>query len=355
MSSRAIRWCIAGVLLLTLAVPLGCGGDLPQGAIAVVGQVSITQEAFDDLKAAYESAGRAPVDGSSDSDVRRFEQGVAEYLVTMEVLNQRASQYKVTVSEQDVQAEITKLRDMFMDSEERFEEALDKQGLTLQVLTDFLRENLLLERMKSAVTEDLTVTEAEAKAYYEAHESDYVNQEQRETRHILISPYPAGEEGTVTASQTDWEAAKAEADKVRAQIQNGSEFSTQAQKYSDDETTRENGGELGVIVRGQMVPAFEEAVFSLKKGEISLPIRTQYGYHIIEVTDIIPEEQLSYDEVSEGIKSALLERKRDEAWSSWLLQQETALGVEYADGLKPERTTTTSTTESTTTSTSEEE
>ena len=140
-----------------------------------------------------------------------------------------------------------------------------------------------------------------------------MEQESRETRHILIAPVPPAADGTaaITATEADWDAAKAEAEKVRSEIQNGADFVTEAEKYSDDATTKESGGELGTVIRGQMVPAFEEAVFSLNKGELSQPVKTQYGYHLIEVTDITPEKQLAYDEVKENIKSTLLGPEAD--------------------------------------------
>jgi parvulin-like peptidyl-prolyl isomerase len=84
-----------------------------------------------------------------------------------------------------------------------------------------------------------------------------------------------------------------------------------------------------------MVPAFEEAVFSLSKGELSQPIKTQYGYHLIQVTDITPEQQLSYDEVKEDIKSTLLELKQTQTWQEWLADKQAELGVRYRAGLEP--------------------
>jgi foldase protein PrsA len=348
-----IRWCAVGVLLLALAVIAGCGGNLPKGSVAQVGQKLITQEQFDTLKAAEQAAGRAPNRGQK-ADYARFEQGLAEYLVTIEVLNQKAASFSVSVTDQDVQAEIAKVKDMFDDNEERFNAALKKQNMTLEQLTQSTRERLLLERMKAAVTTGLSVTAEEAKAYYEAHKTDYVQQEQRKTSHILISPFQAtGTTATSVPTQADWDAAQAEAEKVRGEIQNGADFATEAKKYSDDATTKDAGGELGLITRGQMVPAFEDAVFSLKKGELSQPVKTQYGYHLIEVTDIVPEKQLSYDEVSENIKSSLLERKQADAWQTWLTKQKSDLGVEYRNGLRPAATTTTATAAAATTSTTQ--
>jgi parvulin-like peptidyl-prolyl isomerase len=125
---------------------------------------------------------------------------------------------------------------------------------------------------------------------------------------------------------------------------NGTDFRTEARKYSDDAATADSGGELGGIIRGQMVPEFEEAVFSLKKGELSQPVRTEYGYHLIEVTDITPEAQVPYDQVKEKIRSSLLATRQAATWDAWLQNTEEKLGVVYKSGLAPARKATTTTT-----------
>jgi parvulin-like peptidyl-prolyl isomerase len=330
---RLLAFCL---LLLPIAAVIGCAEDLPDGAVAMVGQKLVSQDQFDNLKAAYEAAGRAP-DKEQEEEYRVFEQRLAEYLVMMEVLRQEASAFDATVTEQDVQAEVEKIRQYFQGDEDKFNQALEKQNITLEQLTDSLRDGLLLERMKAAVTEDVSVSESEVETYYEAHKADFVESETRETRHILIAPVQLNEDGTMstTPTEADWEAARAEAEKVRSEIQNGADFDTEAGKYSDDASTRESGGELGPVTRGQMVPAFEEAVFSLSKGELSQPIRTQYGYHLIEVTDITPEQQLSYDEVKENITSTLLELKQTQTWQEWLAGKQAELGIRYRAGLEP--------------------
>jgi len=167
--------------------------------------------------------------------------------------------------------------------------------------------------------------------------SEYVEQESRTVRHILISPFRTLAAGTVssTASQGEWEEARSEAEKVRNDIQNGADFITQVEKYSDDDATNENGGKLGAVIRGQMVPAFEEAVFSMQKGDLSEPVKTQYGYHLIQVTDITPKKQLAYNQVKENIRTALLEQKQTQTWEKWLAKKQAELGVSYREGYAP--------------------
>lgn len=332
-----IRRLAVGLLLVPLLFALGCETELPEGAIAQVGAALVSQSQFDDLKAAYEAAGRAPDESKQPEDYRKFEQGLAEYLVVLEVLRQEAATFDVTVTDRDVDEEIAKMKAMFQGDEERFEAALESQDLTLEQLERSIRETLLIDLMKAAVAKDVTVTEEEVKAYYDSHKSEYVEQESREVRHILISPFKTLAGGAVssTASEGEWQAAKSEAEKVRTDIQNGADFITQVEQYSDDEATNEDGGDLGAIIRGQMVPAFEEAVFTLQKGDLSEPVRTQFGYHIIQVTDITPERQIAYDQVKESIRTTLLNQQQTETWERWLAETQTELGVSYLEGYAP--------------------
>ncbi|MBN1632025.1 MAG: peptidylprolyl isomerase, partial [Thermoleophilia bacterium] len=336
-----IRRLAAGLLLLPLLFVFGCASDLPEGSIAQVGTALVSQSTFDELKAAYEAAGRAPDKHRQADEYRKFEQALAEHLVILEVLRQEASALKVSVTDRDVADELEQIKGMFQGQEKRLEAALEAQNLTMEQLDRSIRESLWIERMKAAVTEKVTVTEKEVKAYYESHKSEYVEQESRTVRHILISPFRRLSDGSVssTASEGEWEEARSEAEKVRNEIQNGADFITQVEKYSDDDATNENSGKLGAVIRGQMVPAFEEAVFDMQKGDLSEPVKTQYGYHLIQVTDITPKRELAYDQVKENIRTALLEQKEAETWEEWLADKQAELGVSYRDGYAPSSST----------------
>ncbi len=339
---------LAFVLLVlpSILAVFGCGEELPQGAVAQVGQGLVTQKQFDGLQAAYEAKGRVPDQKTQSKAYRTFQQNLAQYLVMLEVLRQQAPKFGVKVTDKDVQAEVDQIKEMFQGDEKRFDEALKEQKLTLEQFQESLRQRLLIDAMEEAVTKDVTVTEDEVKAFYDSHKGDHTEPETRETQHILISPFAeaASGQGTITPTEGDWEAARAEAEKVRSEIQNGADFNTEARKYSDDEANADDGGELGYIMRGQMVPEFEQAVFSLKKGELSRPVRTEYGYHLIQVTDIRPETQIPYDQVKEKIRSSLLAGRRSATWDAWVQEMEGELGVVYKSGFAPPRKAKTTTT-----------
>ena len=334
------------LLVPLIFVIFGCGGELPQGAVAQVGTSVVSQDQFDKLEAAYQATGHVPDKKTQAKEYRIFQQSLAQYMVMLEVLRQQAPQYGVTITDQAVQVQVGDIKDMFQGDQKRFEAALKTEKLTLAQFTESVRERLLIDKMKSAVTKDVTVSEAEVKAYYDAHKSDYTNPESRVARHILVRPGPkqvAGE-APVVPSEADWEQAKGEADKVRSEILNGTDFAKEARAVSDDEDTKDGGGNLGNVVRGEVVPEFEDAIFSLRKGEISQPVRAYDGYHIFQVTDITPETQMPFEDVKEKILSALLASRQTATWDAWVNATEKKLGVAYASGFAPSsKATTTST------------
>ena len=205
-----------------------------------------------------------------------------------------------------------------------------------------------------------TVPDADIAAYYEENKADYFVDETRTARHILISPAAKDDAGDTTTStdastttttaaptEADWSAALAEAEKVRQELVGGGDWTEVAAEYSDDTGTKESGGDLGTVSKGQMVPEFEESVFSLAKDEISQPIKTTYGYHIIQVTGITEAKQYTLDEVKEDISSILVSDKQGEVWREWLAQTKTELQVVYKEGMEPTTTTTAAATDTT--------
>ena len=107
---------------------------------------------------------------------------------------------------------------------------------------------------------------------------------------------------------------------------------TAAKMYSDDPGSNQTGGDLGTISKGEMVKEFEDAVFSQKKDVISDPVKSAYGYHIIQVTGITAAKQYTLAEVKDEIKSTLLTNKKSDTWAAWIKDQKTKVGVVYAKG-----------------------
>ncbi len=154
---------------------------------------------------------------------------------------------------------------------------------------------LVLDQQKIEST--LTISDAQLRAAYAANMDNFRMPERVHVRHILIK--------TVDKSDAEKKQLLAKAQDILNQLKNGADFATLAKKYSDDPGSGEKGGDLGWVVRGQMVPEFEKAVFSLPPKQLSGIVTTEYGYHIIEVLEKEPAHVKSFDEVKAGLADEL--------------------------------------------------
>ena len=108
------------------------------------------------------------------------------------------------------------------------------------------------------------------------------------------------------------------ANDILSSIIKGERFAELAKTFSMDKGSAQNGGDLGFFSRGRMIPEFEETAFSLKKGEVSTPIKTTYGYHLIETTDKREGSQIQFEEAKENIKNQLVKEKQKTLFESYI-------------------------------------
>lgn len=163
-------------------------------------------------------------------------------------------------------------------------DAAEKAGLEKQPDTkaqiEFQRENLLAQAMFQYLQQTIAVSDADVQTYYDAHKSDY---ETLTARHILIRVKGAPMPAAPGKQELSDEEAKAKAESIRKRLAGGEDFAKIAKDESDDISSGEKGGDLGEFRKGMMVPPFEKVAFELKPGDISDPVQTPFGYHIIQV------------------------------------------------------------------------
>jgi len=152
-------------------------------------------------------------------------------------------------------------------------------------------------------------TQQEIEQYYNTHKSDYSVQEQARARHILIKVAPGAD------AKTD-AAAKARAEDVLKQLKAGGSWTELAKKYSDDPGSKDSGGELGFAQRGRMVPEFDKAIFSQKIGDLAI-VKTQYGYHVVQVEERQAAHTQTLSEVLPTIQATLIRQKSTAAQESY--------------------------------------
>ena len=314
--------------LLALGVA-GCGGDdenVPDGAVAVVDGEEITKSEFDALmtraKSSYTQNKREwPKVGTPE--YKTLQNQAVAYLVQQEKYRQKAEDLDVEVTDKEVDERMQQvITQYFSGKREDFEKNLKQQGLNEEQVRAEIENQVVSEKIYEKVTEGVKVTDAEIQKYYDGHKSDYKVAESRDVRHILVAKKPL-------------------ADDLHTQLQNGGAFAALAKKHSTDPGSKENGGKL-TVRRGETVPPFDKAAFSLKKGELSQPVKTQYGYHIIEaLSDVKPASQTPLKDVKEQIRQQLLQEKRQQAITDWSkeLNDEFDGEIAYQVGYAPPATT----------------
>ena len=322
-------------LVAVLAVLAGCGGggsgEVASGSVASVDGQEISQEQFDALlqqaKRSYTSQKRQFPKAGTD-EYKTLKNQAVQYLVQREEFAQEAEKLGVTISDADIDKRLEQIKKQYFgNSKKRYDEQLKQQGLTETQVREDIRAQLVSEKIFKKVSSDVNVTEADVKKYYEQNKSQYGTPEQRDVAHILVKK-------------------KELADKLYKQVTGGANFATLAKRYSQDPGSKKLGGKL-TISKGQTVGPFDKMAFKLKTGQISQPVHTDFGYHIIKALGPIKAAKTTaYKQVQASIKQQLLQQKRNEAMTKWSdkLKKDFDGKVSYQTGYEPATTTAATTT-----------
>src|SRR5829696_566185 len=319
------------LLLALLALgAAGCagGGDenVPDGAVAVVDGHEITKSQFDALMTRAQSSykqNKRDFPKTGTPEYKTLQNQAVAYLVQQEKYRQKAEDLDVEVSDKEVDQRLQQVKmQYFGGKQEEFEKNLKQQGLTEEQVRSEIKNQLVSEKIYEKVTEGVKVDDAAIAKYYNEHKADYKVKESRDVRRILV-------------------AKKALADTLYSQLKNDGNFAALAKKYSTDPGSKANGGKL-TVRRGETVPEFDKTAFALKKGELSKPVKTQYGFHIIEaLSDVKDSTQTPLKDVKEQIRQQLLQEKRQKAIADWSkeLNDEFEDKIAYQVGYAPPATT----------------
>ena len=271
--------------------------------VARVNGETVTKTEFDDAVAAVEQRNQGPVPADQRDRVLR---GVLDQLVGIKLLTQEAAARKIAVPEADIEAQLTQMRQQF-PSEEVFNQALKQQNKTVDMLKAEARSSLAIQKMlEGTLAGKIAVTPQQAQDFYEKNPDQFKRPEQVRASHILITV----QQGADVAAKA---AAKRKAEGVLKQVKAGSDFASLAKANSQDPGSAINGGDLGFFQRGQMVPPFDQAAFTMKPGSTSELVETQFGYHIIRVMEKKEAGTVSLDEVRPQLEQYLqnLNRQRE--------------------------------------------
>ncbi len=229
-----------------------------------------------------------------------------EFLVNRDLMYAETVKRGIKVKDQDVEAEFKKQRAQ-LPNEDAWKAALAQQGLTPDQLRLEIRMSQAIQAMLLKETERITpdsITEAEARAYYDAHPSEFEVGERLRASHILLTLPPNADAQTRSAK-------RAKAEQLLARARKGEDFAKLARENSEDKGSAAAGGKLPEFGRGQTpTKAFEDAAFALTPGALSGVVETDYGFHIIKLNERVPSRKLAFEEVLPRLRAYLAGQNR---------------------------------------------
>lgn len=282
---------LALVLILT-----ACGNKNTGDAVATVDGVEVPQKTFDlyykikrdqAVSLAGEEYLNQPIDklGRSAGEILRTM--ILDSVINQQVILNAASDVDLGDIDSLVEEELKNYKEAV--GEDNYKKSLEEINFTEDEYKQLLRNNIIEEKYKEKMLEDIEVTDAEKEAYFNENKESFT---QRSARHILVET-------------------KEEADKVKERLNNGEDFVDLAKELSKDTGSAANGGDLGYFSKGTMVQEFENFVFNNEVGAVSDPIESQFGYHIIEITGSQDTMADVDEEITNAIKNDKLAEEID--------------------------------------------
>ena len=297
MVVRILMVCLLGLLTASWSLPAEAK-SLPKNAVAVVNGKKISMKTFEkeveELKKRFSSfGGELP-----ESQLAKFKVRIIERLVEDELIAQEVARQRVRIKSADIDAEFEAYKSRTPGD---FESFLKKTGKTVDQLKMDIKKRL---EAKALVSKTMTLepTSAEIKAYYDDNKARYKVKERVKAAHILIKL-------EADADKAQKLKARQKIDRLhKLAIKPNADFSELARQESEGPSAP-RGGDLGFFSRGRMVVPFEKAAFSMKPGEVSKPVQTKFGWHILKVYEREEAGQKTFDQVKGEIRTRLEARK----------------------------------------------
>ncbi|HEO71739.1 MAG TPA: hypothetical protein ENN80_10800 [Candidatus Hydrogenedentes bacterium] len=302
---------------------------LPE-VVASVGERTITGEEF---RVAMARATHSPMGLPGANTMPEEDQRMLlDRLIDTEVVLALADQAGIQVADAEVD-ELMAQQKQYFESQEQFQEALASIGMTEQALHDAIRDGIAQRRFVEQKTQDIEVTDEEISSQYEELKAQGRLQRPDDTAdvaHILVK--------VDSEEQQAWDDAKVKIDAARKRIVDGEDFGDVAGEVSDDPGSAARGGAYPGTPRGRMVPEFDNLMFEIPLDTVSEPFKTQFGWHIMTVTDRHKAGVQTREEIEEPLRDYILDQKRQEAVDAMVAEarEEMDVKVLYLADVSPE-------------------
>jgi foldase protein PrsA len=322
-------------LLVTAGVLSACGGGVPGNAVAEVDGDLIKKEEFDHwMQVAARSSQQPGSEGeqaatpdapeftkcveqkrksqpkppegqqpASAEDLKKqceqeyngLRDQVLQFLISSRWIEGEAEEQDVEVDDAEVRKQFEETKKQSFPKDEDYQEFLKTSGMTERDIMLRVRLDTLSNEIREKVTKGKDeVTDQQVKEYYEKNKQRFAQPERRDLRVVLTKE-------------------KGRAETAQRRLDNGGSWSKVAKEYSIDQASKDEGGKLPGVVKGQQEKSLDDAVFAAKKGELEGPVKTQFGYYVFEVTKVTAADQQSLKEATPSVKQLLASQNQQKA------------------------------------------
>jgi foldase protein PrsA len=322
--------------VLGLVALAGCGNSVPTGAVAKVGDSTITQDEFDkwmtiavkgqsqqqggqaavpeppDFEKCVAAKSKTPVPKGQKqptddalkkqckSEYDQLKQDVMQFLIQGEWVQQEADKRGIEVKPAELRKALEDQKQQVFPNDKQYKQFLKTSGMTEDDVLFRVKLNELQQRLTQKVTEEATkVSDGDISSYYDKNKKRFAQPERRDLRVVL--------------TKTEAKAAQA-----KRALGSGDSFKQVVKKYSIDEASKSQGGLLPAVSEGQQEKAFDAAIFDAKKGEIEGPVKTQFGWYVFKVEKVTEASQQTLDESKDTIKNLLRSQRQQKALDEFI-------------------------------------
>ncbi len=286
------------------ATPMPPAKPVPQTLPSVVARVNgeaISRADFERAVQVVEARAGGPVPPDRRDEILR---GILDQLISYRLLQQEARARKVEATPAEIESRVADIKKQF-PNQQAFDQALKQRHTTVQQFTADTKNDLAVGKLaESEAAKASPVTDADAKQFYDKNPEQFKQGETVRASHIFVRVPPNADAATKQKARAKLEA-------VEQKLKAGGDFAQLARENSEDGSAPA-GGDLNYFARGQMVPAFEKVAFELKPGQTSGIVETQFGYHIIKVTDHKPPQTVPFEQVKAQITNYLMQQRQQE-------------------------------------------
>lgn len=251
---------------------------LPDDVVALVGGEKITKDEYKDEIGFY---------SSMLASQQQLKQSIVNMMIQDRLISKDVEENNIKVDDKEINDKFLQYIQQF-GGQEKFDKMLDDYNMSSDKFKETIKKDQIYQKHKSWFEEKNPVSDEEINKYFEENKDNLI---EVKASHILVD-----DENT--------------AKEVKEKLDNGEDFKQLAKEYSKDTSNASNGGDLGYFTKSQMVKEFSDKAFSMQKGEISDPVKTSYGYHIIKVED--------KKDTAESLKEDITKTLSDKKYSDYL-------------------------------------